>query len=149
MDDGINHRIDPLTPEQRKKTMQRVRSKDTKPEKLVRRLVYSMGYRYRLHYKTLPGKPDLAFPSRKKVIFVHGCFWHGHDCKAGRKRPKTNRAYWDKKLARNKERDEEQREQLREQGWDVLVIWECELKNIESIRKRIVEFLEDASSSDH
>ncbi len=85
--------------------MTRVHSNDTQPEMRVRRLVHGMGYRYRLHRKDLPGNPDLVFPKRRKIIFVHGCFWHGPDCKAGRKRPKANEAYWSPKLARNRERD--------------------------------------------
>jgi len=96
---------DNLTPEQRKRTMTQVHSKDTQPEMRVRRLVHSLGYRYRLHRKELPGNPDLVFPKRRKIIFVHGCFWHGHDCKAGRKRPKANEEYWNAKLARNRDRD--------------------------------------------
>ncbi|HID33675.1 MAG TPA: DNA mismatch endonuclease Vsr [Anaerolineae bacterium] len=134
--------IDPLTPEQRRHAMRQVRSEDTKPEMRVRRLTHRMGYRYRLHRKDLPGKPDLVFPGRKKVIFVHGCFWHGHDCPAGRKIPKTNQAYWTNKLNRNKERDRINQAKLRELGWDVLVIWECETKDEEALAERIVGFLD-------
>jgi len=122
--------------------MRQVRSEDTKPEMRVRRLTHRMGYRYRLHRKDLPGKPDLVFPGRKKVIFVHGCFWHGHDCPAGRKIPKTNQAYWTNKLNRNKERDRINQAKLRELGWDVLVIWECETKDEEALAERIVGFLD-------
>ncbi len=139
----MNKRTDSLTPEQRRYTMRQVHSKDTRPEMRVRRLTHRMGYRYRLHRKDLPGKPDLVFPGRKKVIFVHGCFWHGHDCPAGRKIPKTNQEYWLKKLSRNKERDGQNIARLREQGWDVLVIWECETKDEASLSRRISQFLDD------
>jgi len=134
--------IDPLTPEQRRYTMRQVHSKDTKPEMRVRRVTHRMGYRYRLHRKDLPGKPDLVFPGRKKVIFVHGCFWHGHDCPAGRKVPKTNREYWTKKLGRNKERDQLNQAKLQELGWEVLIIWECETKDEDALAERIARFLE-------
>jgi DNA mismatch endonuclease (patch repair protein) len=91
----------------------------------------------------LPGKPDLVFPGRKKVIFVHGCFWHGHDCPAGRKIPKTNQEYWLKKLNRNKERDKQNIAKLHELGWDVLVIWECETRDEATLSRRISQFLDD------
>ena len=135
-------RIDPLTPEQRRYTMRQVRSVDTKPEMRVRRLTHGMGYRYRLHRKDLPGKPDLVFPGRKKIIFVHGCFWHGHNCPAGRKIPKTNKTYWMNKLNRNKERDRINQAKLKELGWDVLVIWECETKDEDALAERIANFLD-------
>jgi len=122
--------------------MRQVRSEDTKPEMRVRRVTHRMGYRYRLHRKDLPGKPDLVFPGRKKVIFVHGCFWHGHDCPAGRKVPKTNREYWTKKLGRNKERDQLNQAKLQELGWEVLIIWECETKDEDALAERIARFLE-------
>lgn len=105
-------RADPLTPAQRSYTMAQVKGKDTKPEIRVRRLVHGMGYRYRLHRTDLPGKPDLTFPSRRKVIFVHGCFWHGHNCKAGMKRPRSNQAYWPSRLERNKTRDKANRTRM-------------------------------------
>lgn len=122
--------------------MAAVRSKSTRPEILVRKLVFSMGYRYRLHRKDLPGKPDLVFPSRKKVIFIHGCFWHQHGCK-GSHLPKTNTDYWVPKLQRNKERDADQMNKLKESGWECLVIWECELKNKDELQKRIKLFLDE------
>ncbi len=139
----MTSRTDPLTPEQRRYTMRQVHSEDTKPEMRVRRLAHHLGYRYRLHRKDLPGKPDLVFPGRKKIIFVHGCFWHGHDCPAGRKIPKTNQAYWTKKLNRNKERDKLNLEKLKALGWDVLVIWECETRDETALAKRITHFLDD------
>lgn len=132
---------DNLTPEQRKRTMTRVHSNDTRPEMRVRRLVHGLGYRYRLHRKDLPGNPDLVFPKRRKIIFVHGCFWHGHDCKAGRKRPKANETYWSTKLARNKERDVANQALLRAQGWDVLIVWECDLKQFDDLAAVIRRFL--------
>lgn len=141
------NRIDPLTPEQRRYTMRQVHSEDTKPEMRVRRLTHRMGYRYRLHRKDLPGKPDLVFPGRKKIIFVHGCFWHGHDCPAGRKIPKTNQEYWINKLNRNKARDQANIAQLKALGWDVLVIWECETRDEQALAERIQHFLDDNPSS--
>lgn len=132
---------DNLTPEQRKHTMRSVHSENTKPEMLVRRLVHGMGYRYRLHQKDLPGNPDLVFSSRRKVFFVHGCFWHGHSCSRGKKRPKTNEEYWHKKLERTQARDLNNQNLLRHNGWDVMVIWECQLSDIDETRERISKFL--------
>lgn len=126
----------------RRRTMQAVRSKDTQPERAVRRIVYQLGYRYRLHRKELPGKPDLAFIGRRKVVFVHGCFWHGHDCARGAREPKENNAYWVEKIARNKARDKDHLEVLTARGWGSLVIWECELKQLEKVRTRLAAFLE-------
>lgn len=134
---------DKLTPERRSANMSRIRAKDTKPEMLVRRLVHSMGYRYRLHRKDLPGKPDLVFPSRRKIIQVHGCFWHGHEaenCLDGR-RPKSNTSYWNPKIDRNKERDAKNEHALREAGWNVMIVWECETKHPDTLAHRLREFL--------
>lgn len=117
-----------MTDPVRSATMRAVRSRDTKPEMLVRCAAHALGYRFRLHRKDLPGSPDLVFPSRKKVIFVHGCFWHGHDCARGARQPKTNAEYWTAKIARNVARDERARAELAVLGWDVLTVWECELK---------------------
>lgn len=121
--------------------MRAVKGRDTTPEMMVRRLVHAMGKRYRLHRDDLPGKPDLTFPGLKKIIFVHGCFWHGHECKRGARQPKENAAYWKKKIRRNKERDAESQEALRAMGWDVLIIWECELKAREEVCDRLKLFL--------
>ncbi len=121
--------------------MRAIKSKNTKPELVVRRLAYSLGYRYRLHRKDLPGRPDLAFASRRKVIFVHGCFWHGHGCKRGARAPKANADYWRQKIARNQERDSQHQRELIAMGWDVLIIWECELKDGVSLQARISSFL--------
>jgi len=124
----------------RSEVMAAVKSKNTQPEMLVRKLVYGMGYRYRLHYSKLPGKPDLVFPSRKKVIFVHGCFWHQHTCPAADK-PKSNKAYWLPKLERNRMRDIANLASLKATGWDALVLWECHLKDHEKLQKIIHKFL--------
>ena len=133
---------DTLNPQQRSERMSRIRHKDTKPEMRVRRRVHGMGYRYRLHAKDVPGKPDLVFRSRKKVIFVHGCFWHGHaGCKLNRL-PKSRQEFWKAKLDANKRRDERVFRELNAEGWRVLVIWECELKDEEEVVSRIQKFLE-------
>ena len=130
-------------PEVRSRTMRAVKGRDTGPEMTVRRLAHGMGYRYRLYRKDLPGKPDLVFPARRKVIFVHGCFWHQHACKRGSRSPKSSRDYWIPKLKRNKQRDARNQKLLREMGWDVLVIWECEMKDRDALGKRIAAFLEE------
>jgi DNA mismatch endonuclease, patch repair protein len=119
--------MDKLDAQRRSENMRRIKSKNTKPEVLLRSLLYGQGYRFRIHRKDLPGKPDLVFAGRRKVIFVHGCFWHQHPgCREGRL-PGTRQEYWQPKLGRNVERDTHHRQQLNEMGWDVLVIWECEL----------------------
>lgn len=128
---------------ERSRIMRAVKSRDTAPEMTVRRLVYSMGYRYRLHRKDLPGKPDLTFQSRRKVIFIHGCFWHGHDCKRGARVPKNNREYWETKIARNRERDSQHDEGLRREGWRILVVWECQIQEQTALIDLIRRFLED------
>jgi len=120
--------------------MSLIRSKDTKPELVVRRLIHSLGYRYRLHRRDLPGVPDLVFPSRQAVIFVHGCFWHRHNCDAGARSPKSRRAYWLPKLSGNKKRDERNRRSLARTGWRTLVIWECQLTE-RTLAARIRKFL--------
>jgi DNA mismatch endonuclease (patch repair protein) len=121
--------------------MRAVRSRDTTPEMIVRRVVTSLGYRYRLHKATLPGKPDLVFGPRRKVIFVHGCFWHGHDCKRGARLPKTNVNYWREKVRRNRERDAATLNALRDTGWSTLVVWECETRDDENLRASLAQFL--------
>jgi DNA mismatch endonuclease (patch repair protein) len=133
--------MDKLTPERRSANMRAIRSKGMKPEMVVRRIVHSLGYGFRLHRKDLPGKPDLAFIGRKKAIFVHGCFWHQHSaCREGRP-PKSNQEYWGPKLQRNMERDRKAVDDLAEQGWQCLVIWECELGDDVALRGRLTEFL--------
>lgn len=123
--------------------MSRIRGKNTSPEMKVRSLVFRLGYRYRLHYEKLPSKPDLAFPIRKKVIFVHGCFWHGHEGCAKGRLPKSNLEFWQPKIAKNKARDLKSYSEIVSRGWQILTIWQCELKNTELLEKRIVEFLEN------
>ena len=130
-----------MTSEQRSRTMRAVKGKDTGTEMTVRRIVHRMGFRYRLHRKDMPGKPDLVFGPRRKIIFVHGCFWHGHTCKRGDRIPKENRRYWTKKIARNKERDQEHVSALKAKGWKVLVIWECETKDTKWLGKRVRAYL--------
>ena len=132
------------TPEDRSRIMRAVKGRDTKPEMIVRRLVHAMGYRYRLHSKDLPGKPDLVFPGRQKIIFVHGCFWHGHACPRGARVPKKNRNYWINKINRNRERDSRHVQELIKLGWLILEIWECELSNRNNLRERLVGFLENS-----
>ena len=135
--------MDTLTPTQRSALMTLVRSKDTRPERIVRRLAHQLGYRFRLHRRDLPGSPDLTFPARRAVVFVHGCFWHQHDCPRGARRPRTNAEYWSAKLDRNVARDATARGQLEDLGWRVLVIWECETRDADTLRGRLSEFLGD------
>jgi DNA mismatch endonuclease (patch repair protein) len=133
--------MDKLTPEKRSRLMAAVGSRDTKPEMKVRRLAYGLGYRYRLHRKDLHGCPDLAFIGKRKVIFVHGCFWHCHPGCSRASLPQTNVVFWLNKLKANVERDCRTLKLLRADGWDVLVVWECETKNCDALRVRIREFL--------
>ena len=137
-----------LTTEQRRRVMQAIRGKDTKPELTVRRLLHRLGYRYRLHKKGLPGRPDLVFAGRKKVVFVHDCFWHAHDCRFGRA-PTSREDYWLPKLRRNKERDAENEAALEAMGWEVHTVWECEIKKKDKseLVKSLTEFL-DATDDD-
>lgn len=121
--------------------MRAVKGADTTPELAVRRLAHGMGFRFRLHRKDLPGKPDLAFPRLRKVIFVHGCFWHGHDCARGARVPVQNRDYWTRKVARNVERDRNAQSELQRLGWKSLVVWECEIKDQECLRRTLRRFL--------
>lgn len=131
---------DKISRERRSENMRRIRSKDMKPEMVVRRLAHGMGYRYRLHRRDLPGKPDLVFGPRRAVIFVHGCFWHQHHCRDGRV-PSSNVDYWKPKLQRNVERDANNRDTLAEAGWRVLVVWECEVKDTDALARKLAEFL--------
>ncbi len=132
--------VDTVTVTRRSEIMSRVRCKDTRPEMLVRRLVHGEGYRYRLHVPGLPGRPDLVFASRKKIIFIHGCFWHSHaNCPHARV-PKSRTEFWTTKLRTNMDRDARNMKALAETGWEVLVLWECELRSTDLMRK-IREFL--------
>jgi len=124
----------------RSENMRAIRSRDTQPELTVRSLVHRLGYRFRLHRENLPGTPDLVFPSRHKVIFVHGCFWHSHACKVGLI-PNSNRDFWLAKLRKNKARDKKNLLALRQQGWNPLVIWQCELQDIAAVRRLVKRFL--------
>ena len=134
---------DILTPAQRSERMSRVRNKDTKPEIAVRRLVHRMGYRYRLHQRDLPGSPDMVFPGRGKIIFVHGCFWHRHGKRCEFTRwPKSKLGFWRPKLEQNHQRDRIVGRELRKLGWRVLIVWECQLKNREAVGAKLRAFLE-------
>ena len=130
-----------MTPEQRHRCMSRIRGKDTGPEWAVRRMVHAMGFRYRLHVKGLPGKPDLVLPRHRKIIFVHGCFWHAHGCRAAQRPPATHKRFWKAKFARNVARDQKALRQLWQAGWRVLVVWECETKDAEQLRTILAAFL--------
>lgn len=132
---------DTFTKAERSRIMAAVKSQDTGPEMAVRRLVHGLGFRYRLHDQGLPGHPDLVFPSRRKIIFVHGCFWHRHRCEAGRSMPVSRVDYWLAKFERNQSRDIKVRRQLAKDGWRVLVIWECQTRNLDRLRKKLKTFL--------
>jgi DNA mismatch endonuclease, patch repair protein len=132
---------DTRSPEQRRRIMQSVKTRDTGPELAVRRLLYGLGYRYRLNAKNLPGRPDIVFPGKMKAIFVHGCFWHGHGCTKGQA-PKSRLDYWGPKLRANKERDAAQILALKSLGWTVLTVWQCETADPETMRAKLVDFIE-------
>lgn len=134
--------VDFMSPSQRSAHMSKIRSKNTKPELILRRILHADGYRYRLHDKKLPGSPDLVFASRQKAIFVHGCFWHGHVCPVGSRLPKSNTEFWADKRARNQVRDAAQMEQLTSLGWGVLVLWECETIDTQGMLARAKSFLD-------
>jgi len=138
-----NQGMDTLTPTERSHRMSLVRGKDTGPEILVRRIVHSLGYRYRMHVHELPGCPDLVFPGRQCIILIHGCFWHQHKCKMGNRMPKSRINFWRTKLEANKRRDAKQRRSLRSLGWRILTIWECQLspRKVEKLGERLIEFL--------
>jgi len=135
--------MDVFEPEKRSEIMRRVKSGDTKPEMRVRRILHAMGYRYRIHRKDLPGCPDIVLPRHQKIVMVHGCFWHGHDCPAGRKKPKTNTAYWIDKLTKNRLRDAANLAKLEAMGWHVLVIWECETRNHAVLANQLAKFMSE------
>ena len=132
---------DVLTPEQRKLNMSRIRCEDTRPEMVVRSLVHRMGYRYSLHNRHLQGKPDIVLHRYRKIIFVHGCFWHMHRCKYGRVIPETNRSFWEAKRRGNVDRDRRAIKALKRDGWKVLVVWECSTRK-EGLSDRLRAFLE-------
>ena len=141
---GLYIMVDRVSEKTRSYIMSRVRQKNTGPELIARGILHRMGYRYRLHSPDLPGSPDIVFKKRRKVIFVHGCFWHGHECRYG-KLPKSKNEYWVQKIDRNKARDKETVLNLQKLGWRSLIVWQCELKNIETLQKRLVKFLGSTS----
>jgi DNA mismatch endonuclease, patch repair protein len=134
--------MDNIEKDRRSENMRRIRSKNTNIEVEVRRLVRTLGFTgYRLHRKDLPGKPDIAWIGRKQAIFIHGCFWHSHDCKEGIRRPKSNTDYWFPKIERNRRRDKEHKRALKALGWHVLIVWECELKDKKKLSDKLLWFL--------
>lgn len=133
---------DRLTPAERSKVMSRVHSRDTGPERAVRRLLTSMGYRYRLHYRRVPGNPDIALPGRRRAIWVHGCFWHQHPGCPRATIPKSREEFWIPKLSGNRKRDLVVQAEAEKQGWDTFIVWECELRELERVMERLREFLE-------
>ena len=138
-------RADVFTPAQRSAVMRAVKSAGTGPEMRVRAAVRALGRGYRLGGCGLPGKPDLVFKGQRKAIFVHGCFWHGHDCARGARKPKDNAAYWEAKIGRNKARDVRVAGELRQQGWEALIVWECETRDAEALALTLSAFLSHAA----
>ncbi len=134
--------MDVFSREKRSQIMSRVSGKNTKPELIVRSSLHNMGYRFRLHRSDLPGKPDITLPKFKKVIFVHGCFWHGHRGCRRSNRPSTNKKFWQEKLDKNMERDKLNIKNLKEFGWDVLVVWTCEVNDSHELKRKLLSFLE-------
>jgi DNA mismatch endonuclease (patch repair protein) len=137
----IPQMVDVLTAEQRSRNMRSIRASDTLPEMRVRRVLHRVGFRYRLHGRNLPGRPDLVFPKLQKVVFIHGCFWHMHTCRFGTVTPKTNADFWKKKRQANVMRDQVVIDRLKASGWQALIIWECETRTPEDILKRALPFL--------
>jgi DNA mismatch endonuclease (patch repair protein) len=138
-------RPDPLTPDQRRSNMSKIKGSDTRPEMIVRRGLHARGLRYRLHVRELPGTPDMVFGPARVVIFVHGCFWHGHDCPLG-VRPRTNANFWDAKIQRNQERDHQAETALRAAGWRTASVWECALRGrsrlpLDDVLETLSEFI--------
>ena len=127
--------------------MSRIRSKDTGPEWTVRRMIHAMGFRYRLHVKNLPGKPDIVLPRHRKVILVHGCFWHAHGCRVGGHTPATHKKFWKAKFANNVHRDQAALRRLWQAGWKTLVVWECETKDPDRLRTLLTAFLSPAAQA--
>ena len=132
--------VDNLSPVERSSLMRRVRGKDTKPEIAVRRVAHALGYRFRLHRRDLPGSPDIVFPKLRKAIFVHGCYWHRHDCKKATV-PKSNVSFWQNKFEANIERDRRNLVSLSEMGWLTMIVWQCETEKEENIAEMISNFL--------
>jgi DNA mismatch endonuclease (patch repair protein) len=140
---------DVFTPEKRSAVMRRVPGRDTTPERAVRKALTRLGARYRLHRKDLPGKPDVVLPGRRLALFVHGCFWHGHDCARGARVPKQNRDYWLGKVARNRARDARARDALAALGWRVETVWECDLKDAGALEQRLHALLRADKDAGH
>jgi DNA mismatch endonuclease (patch repair protein) len=138
---------DVLTKAQRHRCMAQIRGKDTKPECKVRSIIHGLGFRYRLYVDSIKGNPDIVFTRLQKIIFVHGCFWHMHTCKYGRVKPKTNAEFWQAKRQSNRRRDANVSKTLRKEGWSVLNIWECELRNTEELKRKVKAFLTNASNN--
>ncbi|WP_181299123.1 very short patch repair endonuclease [Pseudomonas sp. Q2-TVG4-2] len=138
--------VDTISADERSRIMSLVKGKNTRPEMLVRRLVHGAGFRYRLHDAKLPGKPDLVFSRKRKVIFVHGCFWHRHGGCALARTPKSNKEFWLAKLDGNKARDEVNLRKLHDAGWETLVVWECELRKLDALERRLRAFLTGATT---
>lgn len=138
--------MDTHTAAQRRKKMQAVKSKNTKPELAVRRALFACGYRFRLHRRDLPGSPDIVFPGRMKAVLIHGCFWHGHDCPRGRA-PKTHVDFWCDKIEKHRARDKRNHDNLEQHGWSSFTVWECEIKDLENLLKRLSTFLNSDSTS--
>lgn len=134
--------MDIYTEEKRSEVMSKVRSKNTNPELIVRQLIFGMGYRYRLHVASLPGKPDIVMGKRRKIIDVRGCFWHAHEGCKHAALPKTRTDFWAAKIACNRERDKKNLDCLNESGWDVLIVWQCELKNLDALKSKLKEFID-------
>ncbi|WP_213378867.1 very short patch repair endonuclease [Allochromatium tepidum] len=132
---------DRFTPQERSRIMSLVKGRDTKPEKVVRSLLHAMGYRFRLHRNELPGKPDIVLPKYRKAIFIHGCFWHGHAGCRRAARPESNADFWNKKIDENMARDKKAQAELKNSGWDLLVIWQCEMKDLEKLRRNLNQFI--------
>jgi DNA mismatch endonuclease (patch repair protein) len=139
--------VDSIDPAARSAVMAKVRGKNTRPELIVRKMLFAAGYRYRLHVRKLPGSPDLVFASRKKVIFVHGCFWHRHDHCAAARMPKSRVEFWSDKLNGNKARDARVGQELSQAGWQVLVVWECELCDLATLEDRLRRFLDSSGTA--
>lgn len=143
---SIPKRTDPFSKKKRAEIMRAVKGRDTGPEIKIRKALHARGFRYRLNDKRLPGSPDLVFPKHRAVLFVHGCFWHGHDCARGSRAPKTNAAYWREKIARNVKRDRAACAALRRMGWRVRISWECDLQDGESAARKIAGWLKLSTS---
>ena len=132
---------DNLTEAQRKRNMSNIRSRNTKPELVVRSIIHKLGFRFRLHARHLPGKPDIVLPRHKKIVLVHGCFWHMHTCKRGNVFPQTNEPYWATKRHRNVERDRLNKSSYKKAGWRTLIVWECETRDIAKLSGNLSKFL--------